>query len=116
MTKYCIWLLAIYMGHNFGHGYFGEPFSAFIVFTIYTTGIGAVLYYLTKKTGSVWPAAFMHAANNNFSSGTILSMAYSEDGVSAMALDSPIRLLVICIPVICIGIFVCINPEEVKIC
>ena len=54
----------ICQGHNFGTGYWGEPWSGFFVFTVTTIVMGITLTYLTKKTGSVWPAAFMHATNN----------------------------------------------------
>lgn len=55
---------ALLLGHNFGHGYFLEPWSGFLVFTIYTVIMNAFLYLIVKKTGSVWPAAFFHASNN----------------------------------------------------
>lgn len=56
---------AIYMGHTFGTGYWGEPWSGFFVFTCSCITMGALLYLVTKKTGSVWPAAIMHAVNNS---------------------------------------------------
>lgn len=89
---------AIYAGHNFGHGYFLEPWSGFLVFTIDTIAMGTILFYITKKTGSVWAPAFMHAAFNTFSGLSIPGMAYSEEKLSGIALESPIRLLLITIP------------------
>ena len=89
---------AIYAGHNFGHGYFLEPWSGFFVFTIDTIVTGNILFYITKKTDSVWAPAFMHAAFNTFSGFTILGMAYSEEKLSGMGLQSPVRLLLITVP------------------
>lgn len=103
---------AIYAGHNFGHDYIGEPWTGFIVFTIFTIVVGAILYYFTKCTDSVWVAAFMHAANNAFSSATILGLAYSDKKISGLALESPLRLLIISIPVIILGILVIIRLEK----
>lgn len=103
---------AIYAGHNFGHDYIGEPWTGFAVFTIFTTVVGAVLYYFTKRTDSVWVAAFMHAANNAFSSATILGLAYSDKKISGLALESPLRLLIISIPVIILGIFSLIRLKK----
>ena len=103
---------ALYAGHNFGHNYIGEPWTGFIVFTIFTIVVGAILYYFTKRTDSVWGAAFMHAANNAFSSATILGLAYSDKKISGLALESPIRLLIISIPVIILGIFSLIRLEK----
>lgn len=70
---------ANYAGHNYGTDYWGEPWSGFIVFTISTIAMGMILTYLTKETGSVWPAAFMHAINN--SGARTLGFFYAEDAV-----------------------------------
>lgn len=96
---------AICGGHGFGHGYFGEPWTGFLVFTLITLAAGTVFYYVMKKTGSVWAAAFMHAANNTFANGTVLSMTYSEKNLTGVALQSPLRLLIMIIPLIIISIF-----------
>lgn len=96
---------AICAGHGFGHGYFGEPWTGFLVFTIDCLASGTIFYYVTKKTGSVWAAAFMHAANNTFSGGTILGMCYSDKNLSGIALQSPVRLLIMEIPLIIIALF-----------
>lgn len=94
----------IYMGHNFGHGYFLEPWSGFLVFTLFTIAVGSILCYITKKTGSVWPAAFMHAVNNAASGSSVLGMAFSEENLPDIALETPLRLFIISIPVLIIGI------------
>lgn len=94
----------IWAGHNFGHGYFLEPWSGFLVFTLFTVTTGSLLFYLTKKTESVWSAAFLHASNNVFSGMTLLGLAYSEENLSGIALETPLRLLILTIPlsVICL--------------
>lgn len=56
--------VAIYNGHNFGVDYVGAPWSGMLVFTVFAVFENAFLTYLTKRTGSVWPAAFSHAVNN----------------------------------------------------
>ncbi len=105
---------AIYAGHNFGHGYFGEPWSGFLVFTLFTIATGGILFYFTKKTNSVWSAAFLHAANNVFSSSTILGLMYSDKRLSGVALQSPLRLLILSVPVILICIFLCVKMIQEK--
>lgn len=52
-------------GHNFGKDYDGYPWLGILLMCIFCTYIGIVLMWLTKKTGSIYPAAIMHAANNN---------------------------------------------------
>ena len=97
---------AICGGHGFGHGYFGEPWTGFLVFTLDTLAAGTIFCYVMKKTGSVWAAAFMHAANNTFSSGTVLGMTFSEKNLTGAALQSPLRLLIMEIPLIIIAIII----------
>lgn len=53
-----------YYGHNFGTGYWGEPWLGFLIFTIFTISANAMFTLVVKKTNSVWSAAFMHAVNN----------------------------------------------------
>lgn len=52
------------VGHNFGTEYEGYPYLGILAMCINCTFISMGLMWLTKKTGSVYPAAIMHAANN----------------------------------------------------
>lgn len=51
-------------GHNFGTDYDGYPYLGILFMCIICTFMGMGLMWLTKKTGSIYPAAIMHAANN----------------------------------------------------
>jgi len=95
---------ANFAGHNFGTGYIGEPWSGFLVFTILTIFMGALLTFVTKKTGSVWPAAFMHAVNNT--GLNILSAFYDKDKIHGIWAQPTLRMLIQIIPIIILGIFV----------
>lgn len=46
----------IYMGHNFGFGYLGYPFTGFAAMCVMSVAIGTILTYVTCRTGSIWPA------------------------------------------------------------
>ena len=93
----------LYIGHNFGKGYWGEPWSGFVAFTIYCVAIGSVLYFFTKKTKSVWVAGFMHSIHNTLAGASILKVIQTEEGVPAWALESPVSMLLSSIPVIILG-------------
>ena len=41
---------------------------------LFCTALGTVLMYVTIKTNSIWPAAFMHAVNNSVPSVLFLFM------------------------------------------
>ena len=80
----------IYMGHNFGTDYWGEPWSGFFVFTVSCITMGALLYLVTKKTGSVWPAAIMHAVNN--SGARALGMCLNTDALTGIWAEKPVMI------------------------
>ncbi len=52
------------IGHNFGTDYPGFPYVGILKMYIFCTLVGVMLTVLTEKSGSVWPAAFMHAISN----------------------------------------------------
>ena len=93
----------LYIGHNFGKGYWGEPWTGFAAFTIYCVAIGSVLYFFTKKTKSVWAAGFMHSIHNTIAGASLLKMMQTEEGVPKWALESPVSMLLSSVPVIILG-------------
>ena len=93
----------IYIGHNFGKGYWGEPWTGFAAFTVCCVTIGSVLYFFTKKTKSVWVAGFMHSIHNTLAGASILKMIQTKEGVPAWALESPVSILLSAVPVILLG-------------
>lgn len=52
------------VGHNFGTEYDGYPYLGILTMCISCTFLGMGLMWLTKKTGSIYPAAIMHASIN----------------------------------------------------
>lgn len=48
-------------GLNFGFGYWGEPYTGFLVMCLCCTFYGCTLTYLTKKTKSIYPASICHS-------------------------------------------------------
>ena len=62
------------VGHNFGMDYPGFPYVGIILMCLFCTALGTVLMYVTIKTNSIWPAAFMHAVNNTSPSVMLLFM------------------------------------------
>lgn len=57
----------IAMGHNYGEGYLGFPWTGIIAMIIFCVVIGIYLSYLVVKTKSVIPCAIGHSAINAFS-------------------------------------------------
>lgn len=94
------------IGHNFGTDYPGFPYVGILLMCFSCMLIGSILTFVTIKTNSVWPAAFMHAVNN--SSSTILDKMLDTDvitdklGVISYWLISLIPMLIVAVAVIVI--------------
>ncbi len=54
----------IAMGHNFGFGYPGSPWSGILAMTWFTLSAGVIFGWLVLRSGSVWPAVIAHAGIN----------------------------------------------------
>ncbi|MCR5597050.1 MAG: CPBP family intramembrane metalloprotease [Lachnospiraceae bacterium] len=52
------------IGHNFGTDYPGYPYVGILKMCLMCILLGILLTILTEKSGSVWPAAIMHAVVN----------------------------------------------------
>ncbi len=61
----------IAMGHNYGFGYPGAPWSGILAMVWFTIVVGVLLGWLTLRGRSVWPAVIGHAMLNGFG-GTYL--------------------------------------------
>ncbi|MBQ9984280.1 MAG: CPBP family intramembrane metalloprotease [Lachnospiraceae bacterium] len=81
---------AILQGHTFGTDYWGAPWSGFFVFTFSCVTMGALLYLVTKKTSSIWPAAIMHAVNN--SGARALGLCLDTEVLTGIWAEKPIQI------------------------
>lgn len=65
------------VGHNFGSDYPGFPYLGILIMCVFCTLMGIILTFVTMKTGSIWPAAIMHAVNNGGPSA--LNLFFNEE-------------------------------------
>ena len=91
----------IYLGHNFGFGYLGYPFTGFAAMCVMSVAIGTILIYVTCRTGSIWPAAILHAVNN--ASPGILQYYFDGSKVSGWKGDSVVQFLILFLPAVLIA-------------
>ena len=96
------------VGHNFGMDYPGFPVVGILLMCLMCTAMGTVLTYVTVKSGSVWPAAFMHAVNNAGASCLVVFLRGD--------IDHPIWVSALClIPIVICGIiFFFLLPKSRK--
>ena len=90
-----------YAGHNFGTEYRGYPFAGFAAMCLLCVALGIILTLITLKSGSVWPAAIMHAVNN--SSPSILQFFVNSKKVGGILSDSVVSFLVHFVPLFIIA-------------
>lgn len=63
--------------------------------------MGIILTFLTYRSGSIWPAAILHAVNNN--SPSILQYFIDHDKVNGWRSDSAVSFLICMLPMMAIG-------------
>ena len=52
------------IGHNFGTDYPGFPYTGIVRMCVFCVFMGIILTFVTERSGSIWPAAILHAVNN----------------------------------------------------
>ncbi|MBR3437950.1 MAG: CPBP family intramembrane metalloprotease [Clostridia bacterium] len=93
-----------YVGHNFGTDYKGYPFAGFAAMAILAVFMGILLTYVTIKTGSVWPAAFLHAVNNT--SPSILQFFINPEKISGILTNRIVSFVVYLIPMSVLSVII----------
>ena len=92
------------VGHNFGMDYPGFPYVGIVLMCLFCTALGTVLMYVTIKTNSIWPAAFMHAVNNSVPSVLLLFMKQDVEIPLWIHTLSNIPLIIIAVLCFCLMI------------
>lgn len=65
------------IGHNYGVGYAGFPFTGILAMCVFCTVVGTFLSYVTMKTRSCIPAVLTHGAINSIGA---IGMYFTADG------------------------------------
>lgn len=74
------------IGHNYGVGYWGYPFTGILAMCLFCTVIGIFMSYITLKTQSCIPAVLAHGAINAFAS---IGIYFTVDGGNAFIGPAP---------------------------
>lgn len=90
------------VGHNFGTGYFGYPFTGMVGMCIMCVFMGGILTFLTRRSGSIWPAAILHAINNG--SPSVLQFFINTDKTGGWRSDSVVLFLIGMLPMMVIAV------------
>ena len=98
-----------YVGHNFGIGYFGYPFTGFVSICLMCVFMGIILTFVTYKSGSIWPATILHAVNNG--SPSILQYFINYEKVDGWRSDRVVSFLIYLLPMMVIGGFLLVKGD-----
>lgn len=90
------------VGHNFGTDYPGFPWLGILIMCISCTFLGIALTYITVKSGSIWPAAIMHAVNN--ANPSILAVFTNVEKADEIISNSILGFVILDIPMVILGI------------
>lgn len=85
-----------FAGHNFGTGYWGYPLTGFAGMCVMCVFMGIILTGVTYQSGSIWPAAILHAVNN--ASPSILQYFINTDKISGWRADSVLSFFIYSMP------------------
>lgn len=100
------------VGHNFGCDYFGYPFTGFAMMSFMCIFMGLILTFVTYKSGSIWPAAILHAINN--SSPSILQYFIDGEKITGWRSDSIVSAFISLLPMVVIAVVIAVKEKEWK--
>lgn len=95
------------VGHNFGTGYFGYPFTGFAGMCVMCIFMGIILTFLTYRSGSIWPATILHAVNN--ASPSVLQYFINSEKMNGWRSDSVVSFLICMLPMMVMRVFILIK-------
>jgi membrane protease YdiL (CAAX protease family) len=80
----------IFMGYEYGLGYWGAPVVGPLLFLLFTVSLSAFLAWVTLRSGSVWPTALGHAAIN---ASALLMFFYSTGEADRLVGPIPVGIV-----------------------
>lgn len=96
------------IGHNYGLGYWGFPFTGIAMMCVFCTVLGIFLSYVTLKTNSCIPAILGHGAINGIAA---IGMYFTRDGGNPFVGPAPTGIIGL-IPFIVVAIPMVINLRK----
>lgn len=98
------------IGHNYGVGYPGFPFTGIAMMCVFCTVLGIFLSYITVKTNSCIPAILAHGAINGIAA---IGIYFTYDGGNPFIGPAPTGIIGM-IPFILVAIFMVIHLRKAE--
>lgn len=99
-------------GHNYGLGYPGYPLGGILAMCVFCFSTGVFLFWLTEKSGSVWPAALAHGAVNAAVGVPLLFLPSPEAGLRLLG-PTPAGLLA-GLPLLAFALILAVHMDRQK--
>ena len=98
------------IGHNYGLGYRGFPFTGIAMMCLFCIVMGIFLSYVTLKTKSCIPAILAHGAINGIAA---IGIYFTQDGGNPFAGPAPMGIIGM-IPFMIVAAFMVLNLRKVS--
>ena len=98
------------IGHNYGLGYWGFPFTGIAMMCLFCITLGIFLSFVTLKTGSCIPAILAHGAINGIAA---IGIYFTHDGGNPFIGPAPTGFIGM-IPFILVAILMALNLKKVR--
>ena len=98
------------IGHNYGLGYWGFPFTGIAMMCVFCIVLGIFLSYITLKTNSCIPAILAHGAINGIAA---MGIYFTYDGGNPFVGPAPTGIIGM-IPFIVVAVFMVLNLKKVN--
>lgn len=96
------------IGHNYGLGYWGFPFTGIAMMCLFCIVMGVILSYVTLKTGSCIPAILGHGAINGIAA---IGIYFTRDGGNPFVGPAPTGIIGM-IPFLIVAVFMVIGLKK----
>ena len=98
------------IGHNYGLGYWGFPFTGIAMMCLFCITLGIFLSFVTLKTGSCIPAILGHGAINGIAA---IGIYFTYDGGNPFLGPAPTGIVGM-IPFMVVAVFMVLNLRKVS--
>ena len=98
------------IGHNYGLGYWGFPFTGIAMMCLFCITLGIFLSFVTLKTGSCIPAILGHGAINGIAA---IGIYFTYDGGNPFVGPAPTGIVGM-IPFMVVAVFMVLNLRKVS--
>ena len=98
------------IGHNYGLGYWGFPFTGIAMMCLFCITLGIFLSFVTLKTGSCIPAIIGHGAVNGIAA---IGIYFTFDGGNPFIGPAPTGIIGM-IPFILMAVFMVLHLNKIK--